>query len=120
MTSGTYSFKFLIVKIILLESVPTFSTPVEAKTEWFVRLSFNSTLQLINGISSDPQKLLGYVNGIAIVVFFRVVLFPSATVFGNSLVLYSKDLKALLFSISALKLVALSLEENHRLAVVSE
>ena len=30
----------------------------EAKTQYFVHLSFNSTLQLINGILSDHQKLL--------------------------------------------------------------
>ena len=39
--------------------------------------------------------------------------------FPNNLALYSKDLK-LLLATSALKLVASSLEENHKLHVVSE
>ena len=37
-------------------------------------LSFSSTLQLINGVSSDLQKLLKYFNGTAIVTFFSIPL----------------------------------------------
>ena len=75
-----------------------------------VHLSFNSIFQLINGISSDLQKLLNYFNGTAIAAFVRVPLFPSASEFPNNLSLYSKDLKILLLAISALKLVVSSFE----------
>ena len=72
----------LIIKIILLESAGTFSTPAAAKTQCFVHLSFNSTLQLINGISIDLQILLRYINGTEIVAFFKIELFP--TVLSNN------------------------------------
>ena len=58
-----------------------FSTLPEAKTQWFVHLSFKSTLQLINGILSNLQKSLRHFSGTAIVAFIRIALFPSATVF---------------------------------------
>ena len=45
--------------------------PAADKTHYFVHLSFNSTLQLINGISSDLQKLLKYFNGTTIVAFLK-------------------------------------------------
>ena len=44
------------------------------KTQWFVHLSFGSTLELINDILSDIQKLLRYFNGTAIAVFFIITL----------------------------------------------
>ena len=66
------------------------------KTHSFVHLSFNSTLQLLNGISNDLQNLLRYFNGTVIVAFFRIPLLPSATVVPNNLALYLKDLKLLL------------------------
>ena len=68
---------------------------------------FNSTLQLINGISTNLQKLLRYFNGTAIVTFSRI---PFAAVLPINLVLYKKDLKVSLFTILAVKLVASSLE----------
>ena len=55
--------------------------------------SFNSTLQLISGISSDLQKLFTYFNGTAIFVFLKITFSPSATVFPNNLTLNLKDLK---------------------------
>ena len=65
----------LIVKIILSESILLrLSLPPTDKTQYFVYLSFNSTLQLISGISSGLQKLLKYFNGAAIVAFFRTAL----------------------------------------------
>ena len=79
MTTGTHNFVYLIVKIILLELASAFSTPTEAETQCFVHLSFNSTLPLINGISSDHQKLPRYFNGTAISAFLRTELFPFAT-----------------------------------------
>ena len=51
---GTYNSVSLIVKIILLESILlTLSAPAADKTQYFVYLSVNSTLQLINEISGD-------------------------------------------------------------------
>ena len=47
---GTYNFASLIVKVILLELASALSTPATAKTQCFVYLSFNPTLQLTNGI----------------------------------------------------------------------
>ena len=87
MTTRTYSLMSLIVKMLLLEPALLFSTPAAAKTQCFVHLSFNSTLHLINGISSDGQKLLTYLNGTTIAAFFRIELFQSATVFFNNLTL---------------------------------
>ena len=81
------------VKIILLESAPSFSKPAEAKTQCFVHLSFHSTLQLINGIAIDLQKILRYFDGRSIVAFFRIEVFPPATVFSKYLALKLRDLK---------------------------
>ena len=64
----------LIVKMILLGLSFVLSLPAADKTQYFVHLSFNSILQLINGISSDLQKLLKYFNGTAIIAFFRILL----------------------------------------------
>ena len=50
-------------------------------------------MQLINGISSDIQKLLKYFNGTTIVAFFRIPLSPQASVFSNNLVLHFKNVK---------------------------
>ena len=48
----------LIVKIIALELVSSLSLPFADKTQWFVYLSFNSNLQLINGINFKlPPKI---------------------------------------------------------------
>ena len=56
-----------------------FSLQSTDKTQSFVHLSFNSTLQLIKSISSDLQKLLKYFNDTAIVPFLRVeVAVPGA------------------------------------------
>ena len=67
-------------------------------------------MELINDISSDVQKLLKYFNGASIVVFVRIPFAPSVLVIPNNLALYMKGLKLLLLEISALKLVASSLE----------
>ena len=69
--------KLLQEHIILSELVSAFSLPGTDKTQYFFHLSFNSILQLINGISSDLQKLLRYFNGTAIAAFFRIPLSPS-------------------------------------------
>ena len=96
----------LIVKIILLGLAFVLSLPVADKTQYFAHLSFNITLQVINGISSDLQKLLKFFNGTAIVPLFRIPYAPSASVYPNKLGLYLKDLKLSMFAIVLLKLVA--------------
>ena len=74
-TTGTYRFVSFIVKAILSESLSLILSLTTAnKTKYSVHLSFNSTLQLINGISSDFLKLLKYFNGTAIAAFFRIPL----------------------------------------------
>ena len=70
-TSGTYIFGSLVVKILSSSLALTLLTSA-AKTHCLVHLSSNSTLQLINDISSDLQKILRYFNGTAIVSFFRI------------------------------------------------
>ena len=107
-TTGTNNFVSLIVKFIVLEFLLLLllllSVPTAGKTQYFAHISFNSTFYLINCISSDLQKLRKYFNGTAI------PLAPSASVFFNNLALYMKDLKLLVFSIFALKLVVSSFE----------
>ena len=90
-TKTTYNFVSFIVKVILLELASSLSAPAPDKTQWFVHLSFNSTLHLINGILSDPQKLLGYFNSMTIVVFLKIPFTSSVTVFYNNLALCLKN-----------------------------
>ena len=97
------------MKIILLELSLLLSAPAANKTQYFVHVSFNSILKLINSILGDLQKLLRYFNDTAIVSFFRIPFNSLAFVFPNNLALYSKELK-LLLAISASKLVASFLE----------
>ena len=104
MTAGSYNFLSLIVNIILLSLALTLSTLPVAKTQFFIHLSFNSTLRLINRISSDIQILHRYFNGTAIVEISRVPF--AAAVIPIKLVLYLKDLKLLLYAMALLKLVA--------------
>ena len=92
-TTGTHNFVSFIVKIVLSESLLTLSAPTAAETHCFVYLSFNSTLQLINGISSDLQKLVNYFNVTALVVFFRISFAPSGLAFFNNLAWCLKHLK---------------------------
>ena len=67
---------YLIVKIILLSSLLrlTLSVPATGKTQYFVHRSFNSTFQLLNGISNDLRKLPKCFNSIAIVTFLKIPL----------------------------------------------
>ena len=113
-TTGIYNFASLKVKVIFLRLPSVLSAPAAVKTQYFFRLCFNYTLQLIKGISSDLQKLLKCFNGTAIAAFFRIplVLFGASrpSVFPNNLALYLRDLKSSVFAVSVLKLVASSLE----------
>ena len=63
----------------------TLSAPAADRTQYFVHLSFGSTLQSINVISSNLQKLLKYFNGTEIVTFLKIPFSPSANLFPNSL-----------------------------------
>ena len=56
-TTWTYNFVSMVVKTTLLELASIFSVPSTNKTQCFVHLSFNFTLQLINGISSAKNYL---------------------------------------------------------------
>ena len=71
-------------------------------------------MQLINGISSDLQKFLKYLNATAIVAFLKIpfAAFGAgwATAFSNNLTFYLKDLKLSAFAILLLKLDAPYLE----------
>ena len=120
-TMGPYNFVFLIVEILLLALllIISFSLRATDKAQYFVHSSFSSTLQLINGISSDLQKLLRYSNGTGIVAFFKILFALPASIFPNNLALYWKDLKSPVFSMSELKIVASSLEWNYKLPIVS-
>ena len=53
---GRNKFVFLIKKIKILGLAFALSAPAADKREYFLHLSFNSTLQLINGISNDFQN----------------------------------------------------------------
>ena len=86
----------LIVKIILLELASALSAPAAYKTQFFVNFSFNSILQLINGNSSDLQKLLKYFDGSDIIAFLDIPFTPSTSAYPNNSVLYLKKSKLLL------------------------
>ena len=112
-TTGTYNFVPLIVKIILLGLAFVLSLPAADRTQHFVHLSSNYTLQLINGISSNLQKLLKHFNGTATVAYFRIplVLFGLGwPLFPNNLALYLKDLKSSVFPKLLLKPAASSFD----------
>ena len=87
------------MKIIVLEL-----TPAVFKAQFLVRLSFNSTFQLIKRFSTNLQKLRRYFNGIAIATFFEILFASAASVSFNNLALYSKDLKLKSIAISSLNL----------------
>ena len=72
-TIGMYNIAPFIVKIILSWLAFASSLPPEKK-QYFFYLSFSSTLQLINGISCDLQKLFKCFTGTGIVAFSRVLL----------------------------------------------
>ena len=67
-----YNFVSWIIKKILLELGFALSASAVDKTQYFFHLSFNFTLQLINGISRDLQKLRKYFNEAVIVAFFKI------------------------------------------------
>ena len=98
------------MNLILLELAFAFFAPAADEIKYFVHLSFNSTLQLTNSISSDLQKLLKYFHGTSIVAFFKILLASPVSVLYNNLDLCIKDLKLLILAIPAFKLVASSFE----------
>ena len=70
-TAKTHTFESLVTKIILSGSASVLSLTATAKTQCFVHINFHSTLQLINGISSNLQNLLRYFNGTVTAAFFQ-------------------------------------------------
>ena len=66
--TGAYNSVPLIVKKMFLELASALSAGSTYKTQCFIHLGFSPTLRLINGISSDLQKFLRYLNDAAIVV----------------------------------------------------
>ena len=78
----------------------------------------SSTLQLINGISNDLQKLLKYFNGTAIFTFSFFLFAPSASVSPIILDFYLND-DELLTVKSAFPSIS-SLLNCHKLPEVSE
>ena len=94
--------------MIILSLVLLLSLRAADKTQYFINLSFDSILQLINAVLGDLQKLLKDFNSTAVVALFGIPFFPSALAFPNNLALYLKDLKSLPLAIFALKLVASS------------
>ena len=103
-TTGTYNVVSLKVKLVLSSLTLALSLPAGDKTQQLNHLRFNTTLQLINGISSGLQKLLKYFIGTAIVGLFSIpsaALSAWATVFPYNLTLYLKDSKLLSLTISA-------------------
>ena len=81
MTTGIYNFVSLIVRIILLELASLLSAPIADKTQYFVHLSFSSTLPLISSISRVLQKLIKYFNGTTIDTFLKTPFAPLAQCF---------------------------------------
>ena len=72
-TTETCNFVSFIVKIIFSELTSSLSSvPATVKTQCFFHLSFSSTLQVINFIYGNLQKLLRYFNGTAIDTFSRI------------------------------------------------
>ena len=94
-TTGTYNFVSLIVKVILialsLSSLSLVLSLPATDRKMLFYLRFNSALQLINDILRDIQKLHKYFNGTATAPFFRIPFASSATMFSNNLTLYLKD-----------------------------
>ena len=64
----------IITIIIFNLSLTSLSVPDTDKRQYFVHLSFNSTLQEIIFILNDVQNLLKYFNDTPIVAFFRIPL----------------------------------------------
>ena len=101
-TTWTYKFVSLIVKLILLRLTSLLSAPAAPKI--IIHFSSNSTLQLIN-----IQNLLRYLEATAAKIL-KIPFDLSTSVLPNNASLNLKDLKLLLFTISALKLSYSSLE----------
>ena len=65
---------------MLLELAFALSPPAPDKTQYFIHLSFNSTFQLINGISKDLQKLLKFSMTQQLLHFLNSVCYVSFSV----------------------------------------
>ena len=105
-TIVTKRFASVILKIAVLAVV---------SKHFSIEFIESSILQLINGISSDPQKFLKYFNGTAI---FTPFFIPLLSVLPIILALYLNE-KELLLVTSALLSIS-SLLKSHKLLDVSE
>ena len=80
---GTQSFASVILKVTavpLFHTAPALSIPSPLdNTQFSIRVNESSTLQLIRGISKDPQKLLKCFNCTAIFAFCFFPFAPLAT-----------------------------------------
>ena len=76
-TIGTLSFASVILKVALSAPVALALAPTaaEVNTQFSIHINESSTLQLINGISNDLQKLLKHFDGTATFIPFFVPLF---------------------------------------------
>ena len=77
----TYNFVSLIVKLTLFELASALSSPNADKKKIIRRITFQLTLQLINSISNDLQKLLRYFNSTATVMLFKIRFASSVILF---------------------------------------
>ena len=82
----------LIVKMIILELALPLSASAANRTKRLAHLTFSSTMQLINDISNDLQKLFRYFCGTVIIVFLKIPIAPSENMFPKSWDFYLKDL----------------------------
>ena len=92
-TTGTYKFVSVILNVApdgaIIGGLRTAFTDISAKAQFFDHVKFNSTSQLINGISKLLQKLLKSFNGTT--TFTSVNESLSWGGFPTMLVLYLKD-----------------------------
>ena len=111
MTIGTLSLATVILKV---EFPATLLNP-----QFSLHVNERSILQLINGLSSDLQKLLKYFSGTTIFTPSFFFLFaPSATVLPIRFDLYLKDVELLL--VKLIFSIISSLLNCHKLPEVSE
>ena len=105
-TTGTNNCVPFMVKIILLE-LASLSAPAADKTQYFAYLSFNSTLHLSMAFRLISKNYLNILMAQQLLHFLKF----------HSLHQLQFSLKLLLLTVSILKLVASSFEQNHKLLV---
>ena len=112
-TIGAYNFVFVILNV---------ETPTTLDiTQYFIQLNSRLVLQLINGISNDPQKSPKYFSGTAIFIFLNTPL-PAAPKVLKKLDLYLKGVQLVVLTLTVTPLLILcsSLLNCYKLPEVSE